>query len=200
MLCTALLISVALVACSSGDSNDDGDTKDDEIIENREESEDGNTEENADADEGNTDSDNEAAEETGFDFDPNGENIVTLQLEQEGTIVRLTFKAKGDLVYEQSANNEKHYSALGVSSAEEAKEKLASSASEFEDIEGVTHSLEYLDDRVIESLTVDFEKVDLNAASQLTGSGDLSDGVSLQQSVQTLQEQGYEIVESDTNE
>ncbi|WP_175637171.1 YehR family protein [Oceanobacillus sojae] len=221
MLCMALLLSVALVACGSDNSDDDKDTKDNESTEEKsEETSDNNedSEENAEAEEGaaadeesdtdseestdaeaSTDSENDAAAESqDFDFDPNGENAVTLQLEQAGVIVKLTYKADGDMVYEQTANNEMPYSTLGVSTPEEAEEAMAGYAADFEGIEGVTHNFEYLDDKVVETLTVNYDEADVNEVSQLTGSefeGDLSGGVSLQQSVQMLQAQGYEIVE-----
>ncbi|GGP08085.1 YehR family protein [Oceanobacillus neutriphilus] len=215
MLCMALLLSVTLVACGSDDSDDDKDTKDNESTEDTAEEttdNDEDSEENAEAEEGaaadeesdtdaeeNADSGNDAATEAqDFDFDPNGENTVTLQSEEAGVIVQLTYKADGDMVYEQTANNEMPYSVLGVSTPEEAEEAMADYAADFEGIEGVTHNFEYLDDKVVETLTVNYDEADVNEVSQLTGSefeGDLSGGVSLQQSVQMLQAQGYEIVE-----
>lgn len=208
MLCIALLLSVALVACGSDNSGDDEDTNDNESTENATEETADNeedTEENAEADEvatdseENADSENDAAAESqDFDFDPNGENTVTLQLEKNGVIVKLTYQADGDMVYEQTANNEMPYSVLGVSTPEEAEEAMASYAADFQDVEGVTHNFEYLDDKAVETLTVKYDEADVNEVSQLTGSefeGDLSGGVSLQQSVQMLQSQGYEIVE-----
>ncbi|MFD1452956.1 MULTISPECIES: YehR family lipoprotein [Oceanobacillus] len=214
MLCMALLLSVALVACGSDNSDEDKDTKDNESTEdtaegttdNEEDTEEGAAAEDEEADEEaatdseeNAGSENDAAAESqDFDFDPNGENTVTLQFEQAGVIVKLTYKADGDMVYEQTANNEMPYSALGVSTPEEAEEIMAETAEGFQDIQGVTHNFEYLDDKVVETLTVNYDEADVNEVSQLTGSefeGDLSGGVSLQQSVQMLQAQGYEIVE-----
>ena len=58
--------------------------------------------------------------------------------------------------------------------------------------------MDYQDDQVVESLTIDYEKADPNEVSGLSGSmsdGDLSNGISLKKSVEMLEEQGYEIVE-----
>ncbi|WP_152656652.1 YehR family protein [Oceanobacillus sp. CFH 90083] len=215
MLCMALLICIALVACGSNDSNDDEDTNGNETAEDTTEDaaedesadaeEDTATEENDAEEESNADAEGEAdtendaaAESQAFDFDPTGENTVTLQLEEAGVIVKLTYKADGDMVYEQTADNEIPYSTIGASTQEEAEEIMGEYTSEYEDVEGVTHNLEYLDDKIVETLTVNYNEADANEVSQLTGAdfeGDLSRGVSLQQSVQMLQAQGYEIVE-----
>ncbi|GGP08083.1 DUF1307 domain-containing protein [Oceanobacillus neutriphilus] len=217
MLCAVMLISLVLAACGSNDEGDNKSTKEgktaDEKAEVADDKEDNTKEEShTDEEESATDSEeneeneeNEAAavETQDFDFDPFDENIVTLQLEQGGVTVKLTYKADGDTVYEQTANNEVLYSALGVSTPGEAEEMMAESAEEFQGIEGVTHNFEYLDDKIMETLTVNFDEADLYEVSQMTGSdyeGDLSmSRVSLQQSVQMLQAEGYEIVESGTD-
>lgn len=224
-MCIVFLLSIALVACGSGDSKDDESAKDNDTTEDtandaaadddtEESSKENDTEESSNGDEAaveendteeesDTDSeenaDNEAAAETPeFNFDPNGENTVTLQLEQAGVIVKLTYKADGDMVYEQTADNEMLYSAIGVTTPEEAEEIMADVTAEYQEVEGVTHNIEYLEDKMVESLTVNFEEADLNEVGQLTGSefeGNVSNGISLQQSVQMLLDQGYEIVE-----
>jgi len=126
------------------------------------------------------------------------EETVTLQTEENGITVKLTYKAKGDKVTEQRADNVMPYESLGISTPEEAEELFAELASGFEGIEGVTHKMDYQDDQVVESLTIDYEKADPNEVSGLSGSmsdGDLSNGISLKKSVEMLEEQGYEIVE-----
>jgi len=128
----------------------------------------------------------------------NSWETVTLQTEENGVIVKLTYKAKGDKVTEQTADNVIPYESLGITTPEEAEELFAELAAGFEGIEGVTHKMDYQDDQVVESLTIDYEKADLNEVGGLTGSmsdGDLSKGVSLKKSVEMLEEQGYEIVE-----
>ncbi|MEI3606356.1 YehR family protein [Pseudogracilibacillus sp. SE30717A] len=126
------------------------------------------------------------------------ENIVTLQTEQDGVISELTYKANGDKVTEQTAKNVLPYESIGVTTSEEAKEVLDDLIVGYDDTEGVTHNMDYQDDKVIETLTIDYETADLNEVNKLSGAsfeGDVDKGISLKKSVEMLQEQGYEVVE-----
>ncbi len=126
------------------------------------------------------------------------EKTVTLQMEQEGVIMELTYKAEGDKVIEQSANNVLPYEALGVTTPEEAEEIMTEFIAGYDDTEGVTHNIDYQDDELIETLTIDYETVDLNEVNKLSGAsfeGDLDKGVSLKKSIEVLEEQGYKVVE-----
>jgi uncharacterized lipoprotein YehR (DUF1307 family) len=201
MFCLTLLISITLVACNSDNSNNSKDaenadetpknTEDVDNAENEDETPE-STEEEIDTDvEGNEDSQQ-------FDIDPTGENIVTLETEQNGIIMKLTYKANGDKVFEQTANNVMPYESLGVTTAEEAEAILAELVAGYQEAEGVTHNMDYQDDQVIESLTIDYAIADVDIVSQLSGSsfeGDLSQGISLQRSIDLLLQQGFEIVE-----
>lgn len=80
---------------------------------------------------------------------------------------------------------------------------MDATADQFHRVTGLTHNLEYTDDSVLETLKVDLNVVDPNEISQLMGSSttdgeDLSQGVSLEQSIQMLLGQGYEIVDGDS--
>lgn len=126
------------------------------------------------------------------------EETVTLEAEQDGLSTEITYKAEGDKVIEQSAENIMTYASMGVTTPEEAEEALAQFMEGYDNTEGITHHVDYQDDRVIESLTVDFEKADLTEVNQLQGtmfSGDIEEGISLKRSVEALEDQGYEIVE-----
>ena len=126
------------------------------------------------------------------------EKTVTLQSEQNGVIMKLTYKADGDKVIEQTADNVVPYESLGVTTPEEAEGIFSELVAGYEGVKGITHNLDYQDDKIIETLTINYETADLNKVSQLTGSsfeGDLSEGVSLQKSIDMLQEEGFEIVE-----
>ena len=50
----------------------------------------------------------------------NSEETVTLQTEANGITVKLTYKAKGDKVTEQRADNVMPYESLGITTPEEA--------------------------------------------------------------------------------
>lgn len=211
MFCFTLLISITLVACGSNDNNDNENENnadntnieeeaDTNVGENEEPDTDSELNEEPDA-EGNeninTNGEDEAAA-ADYDFDPNGENIVTLQLEQNGVNLRLTYKAEGDKVIEQTSDNVIPYEAIGATNAEEAEEILAELVEGYQNVEGITHSIEYQDDQALESVTTNYESIDLEAANELDGvilDGDVSQGISLQKSVDMLLQQGFEIVD-----
>lgn len=215
MFCLTLLISVTLVACGNSEDNVNENTENaNNTLENNEEQTDINTEENADSDvnsEENTDSNVNAEENTEpettpeengvseeLDIDPTGENIVSLEVVENGVTIGITYVADGDKVIEQTANNRLPYESIGVSNAEQAEEALAEIVASFQGIEGVTHSMDYQDDHVTESLTIDYETANLEEVSELSGStfeGDVSEGISLTRSVEMLLQQGFVIVE-----
>lgn len=224
MFCLTLLISVSLVACGNSEDNGNEEPNNDNNAPINGEQEDTNTEDNTDSNnnseenddsdvnsdentnsdansEDNTNSDinsGENADSGAFEVDPTGENVVTLETEENGVVMRITYTADGDKVTKQTADNVLPYAALNVTTPEEAEEALAEIVAGFQGIEGVTHSMDYQDDKVIETLTVDYEKADMKDVSELTGSsfeGDVSQGVSLTRSVEMLQQQGFVIVD-----
>lgn len=126
------------------------------------------------------------------------EKTVTLQSEQNGVIMKLTYKADGDKVIEQTADNIMPYESIGVTTPEEAEEVLAEFVADYEEAKGITHTIDYQDDKVVETLTINYETADLDEVSRLSGAsfeGDISEGISLKRSVDMLQEQGFEVVE-----
>ncbi|WP_066190558.1 YehR family lipoprotein [Gracilibacillus timonensis] len=211
MFCLTLLLSVALVACGSDDADSDADTgSDNETTEdaaNNEEDADGDTDEAADdtttEEEPATDEEpaadaNEEPASSELDIDPNGQNEVTIEMEQGGAVSTVTYLADGDMVTEQTAYNETPYSALGVADKEEAEAALQADVEAYQSTEGVTHEIEYQDDKLIEEVTVDYQAVDFEQLAQLTGSsfeGNVENGISLQRSVEMLLNQGYQLVE-----
>src|SRR5690554_4121999 len=132
MFCLTLLISITLAACGSDDKKNNEDVNNaDNANANTEEQSDINSEENENNADSNTNiEENEVVDadtdtNSGrYDFDPTGENVVTLELEQNGVNMKLTYKADGDKVFEQTADNEMPYASLGVATAEEAEEAL----------------------------------------------------------------------------
>ncbi len=206
MFCLALLISITLVACGSDDNknnedvnnNDNANTNTEEQVDTNADENENNTDSNADESEDlDTGSENNA-DSASYDIDPNGENIIVLETVQNGVTMKITYKADGDKVIEQTADNILPYESIGVATAEEAEEILAEIAAAYQSTEGVVHSMDYQDDKVIESLTINYENADMNEVSELTGTvfeGDISQGISLKRSVDMLLEQGFEIVE-----
>ncbi|KAB8139237.1 DUF1307 domain-containing protein [Gracilibacillus oryzae] len=221
IFCMALLISITLVACNSSETgnteedaanenetnetaenetneNDTAENTDNETAETPE-----NTDENAEQEETTNEEESENSSATDesaaseLNIDPTGENTVTLKMEQNGATSTLTYYAQGDKVIEQTAESVLTYASIGLTGPEEAEAQFAEAVAGYQNVEGVTHSIDYQEDKLIESTKVNYDTADPEQIAQLTGSmveGDTSRGISLQRSVQMLQEQGYEIV------
>lgn len=124
-------------------------------------------------------------------------STTTLQAEQNGVLMELTYKAEGDKVIEQAARSVVPYESLGVSSAEEAEEYLAEFVVAYENVKAIQHHMDYKKDEVIETLSINYKLANPNQVKQLSGStyeGDGDGSVSLQKSIAMLEGQGFEIV------
>lgn len=119
-------------------------------------------------------------------------------LEQNGVNIKLTYFYVGDKVTKQYADNEMPYSSFGATNKEEAKTVLGDLESQYADVKGIEHRLDYQDDRVIESLKMDLENLDFEKASKLQGvmlDAKAENGVSMKLTEETLLNQGFEKVE-----
>lgn len=128
------------------------------------------------------------------------ETVTSYQLEQQGTITKLTFYATGDKVDRQTTETILNYEEVGFANKDEAEEYLAPVMEEFDqDIAGFSHSIEYGETEAVEKLEVNYAEADLDQISQLTGSqfdGDAqANGVSLEKTVEMLEARGFEKVE-----
>ena len=126
------------------------------------------------------------------------ETTTTLVFDEGGFYNEIIIIAEGDNVIEQASKTETTYEVLGVSTKEEAEEMLAEFMVGYDTTEGVTQEIDYQDDRIVETVTVDYETVDINEMSELAGSfveGDPSQGVSLKMTVEMMEEMGYKIVD-----
>lgn len=129
-----------------------------------------------------------------------GEQVVTYKGSTvKGIETTLTYYAKDDKVYKQTSKSVIPYSALGVTSAEEAKELFDDIIESLQDIDGYTDEVEYTDNEVIETVSVDFDVADLNKLEELNiwlmKDGDLTSGISLSESAKYLEENGFTKVE-----
>lgn len=197
------LISVFLVACKSEDDKDSSKEDDtpntSEQDKEDEEKEDDEGDDNESNDEGTNNETPDADDDLGFDFDRNGENIVTLQTEQNGVQIKLVYTAEGDVVKKQTAENVIPYASLGVQTADEAKEipDLKTLIEQYKGVNGIKHDMDFQENELYENLEVDYEVIEYEEAKDLLGfqsEGDLTNGVSLTRSIEMLQAQGFEIV------
>ena len=71
-------------------------------------------------------------------------------------------------------------------------------ASKYDGIKGVEHKIDYKDDRLVETVMVDCNKVDLNANAAILGlvapNNAKVNHISFQQSDQSIKSQGYTVI------
>lgn len=121
------------------------------------------------------------------------EETRTFTLSQNGVESKLVYTYKGDKVTKQTAENTMSYTALSVSSKEEAEKLLKETSDKFQNIDGLKEKIEYKDDKAIETIEVDYTKIASEDMNKIPGmaSGDASKGISMKESAKLLESQGY---------
>lgn len=122
----------------------------------------------------------------------------TYKLYKNGVDIKITYTYRGDKVIKQTAENIVPYTSLGVTSKEEAEKILKDLSDKFQGVEGLKEELEYKDDKVVETLEIDYTKASIDEIKELPGvtmgEGDVSKGVSLKRSAKELESQGFKEV------
>ncbi|EAD0587954.1 DUF1307 domain-containing protein [Listeria monocytogenes] len=121
------------------------------------------------------------------------EETRTFTLSQNGVESKLVYTYKGDKVTKQTAENTMSYTALSVSSKEDAEKLLKETSDKFQNIDGLKEKIEYKDDEAIETIEVDYTKIASEDMNKIPGmaSGDASKGISMKESAKLLESQGY---------
>ncbi|EAC4664530.1 DUF1307 domain-containing protein [Listeria monocytogenes] len=121
------------------------------------------------------------------------EETRTFALSQNGVESKLVYTYKGDKVTKQTAENTMSYTALSVSSKEDAEKLLKETSDKFQNIDGLKEKIEYKDDKAIETIEVDYTKIASEDMNKIPGmaSGDASKGISMKESAKLLESQGY---------
>ncbi|EBF5150668.1 DUF1307 domain-containing protein [Listeria monocytogenes] len=121
------------------------------------------------------------------------EETRTFTLSQNGVESKLVYTYKGDKVTKQTAENTMSYTALSVSSKEDAEKLLKETSDKFQNIDGLKEKIEYKDDKAIETIEVDCTKIASEDMNKIPGmaSGDASKGISMKESAKLLESQGY---------
>lgn len=126
------------------------------------------------------------------------ETTRTFEAEQNGIATTLEYTAKGDKVTKQTTENVIEYELAGIESKEQAKELFEPMTEQFQNIDGITHKLEYDDTKAIESLVIDYEAVDFDEIMDLPGMTFSEDpkknGISMEKSADMLVSQGFKEV------
>ncbi len=89
------------------------------------------------------------------------------------------------------------FAALGFKNKEEAEKTLKETSDKFQGVEGVKQGLEYKDDKVIETLEIDYEKANTKELIKLPGfaaNGDIEGEISMKASSKMLESQDYKEV------
>ncbi|MHC5251447.1 YehR family lipoprotein [Listeria kieliensis] len=118
----------------------------------------------------------------------------TFELEQSGATMEVTYTYKGDKVLKQTSKNKIPYSAMGVTTKEQAKEKLQATVDQYKGVKGLKETITYGDDAVSETVAIDYEKVDMDKVSGISGmmtDGDTKNGISMEKSEKMLKEKGF---------
>lgn len=134
----------------------------------------------------NSENDNQASEES-------GERV--FEVKQGGAVTTLTYHHEGDVVVKQTTKSVIPYEDAGIESKDEAKEMFESQAAEYQGIDGLVEEIEYGDTEAVETLEIDYEKVDIDEISDIPGIAldeNAKNGISMQKSADMLLEQGFE--------
>lgn len=123
------------------------------------------------------------------------ESTRTFELEQNGTVTTLVYTTEGDKVTKQTTKNVIQYDLAGITSKENAEEIFTPLVEQFQNIEGITHSMEYEDTKATETLAIDYETVNFDEIENLPGmafsDGDKDQGISMKKSEEVLESQGF---------
>lgn len=106
----------------------------------------------------------------------------------------MIFTYEGDKVTHQKTINTMPYSSLGVTTKEEAKVILDPIALQYQGYEGLTETIDYQEDQLVEVIEIDYLVVDVEAVRDIPGmmfEGDVSKGIGLKRSEQMLLDQGF---------
>ncbi|GIO20841.1 DUF1307 domain-containing protein [Oceanobacillus oncorhynchi subsp. incaldanensis] len=130
------------------------------------------------------------------------EETVTLQGEQMGMTMEVTMDAKDDEMTKQTVKANIPYSMVGAASQEEAEsmdELFRSEFEPFEDIDGIEFDLDYGEEELTQTISVDLTVADIEEINSIPGASfpDTGDDeyISLEETVSDFEEQGFEVVE-----
>ena len=110
--------------------------------------------------------------------------------------IRNHFEYQGDKITFMETTTTIIYSAYGLDGPEDAEEQmLAQGSANWDGVEGITHEVDYQEDRLIETTSIDMKKVDLATLNELlpieTEDGKIPEYVSSSMTKENFQDQGY---------
>ena len=110
--------------------------------------------------------------------------------------IRNHFEYQGDKITLMETTTTLIYSAYGLDGPEAAEEQmLAQGSANWDGVEGITHEVDYQEDRLIETTSIDMKKVDLATLNELLPieieDGKIPEYVSYSMTKENFQDQGY---------
>ncbi|MFD1452242.1 DUF1307 domain-containing protein [Oceanobacillus sojae] len=130
------------------------------------------------------------------------EETVTLKGDQMGMSMEVTLDAKDDEVTHQTVKTDIPYATMMVESKEEAEkmdEEIRAPFEPFEDIEGIEAEIEYGEDALTQTISVDLTTVDMEELNSVPGASlpaiEDDEYISLEETVKELEDAGLEVVE-----
>ena len=120
------------------------------------------------------------------------EQSSTYVLEKNGVKIELTYYHDGDKVLRQTANNTMNYKEMGATK-DQVKQALEPMAKQYQGVDGLEEKIDFQDDKAVETLTIDYTKVDLKKLKDLPGMDIDTDveSVSLKDTEESLLSQGF---------
>lgn len=122
---------------------------------------------------------------------------VVLEMDTDKYHSQVMYEAENDTILKQTTKNEVTYEVLQVNSKEEAEKAIQAAMDEFANMEGVTHKVQFEDDKLIEEIVIDYDVIDIDTVGQIPGlpSKNEKGEASLDATVELLESQGYILVE-----
>lgn len=142
---------------------------------------------------------NKSVEEVVNGDTSNGSSVETTNytMEFSGISTTVALKHNGEKMLTETIETVQPYEALGVTNKEEAKAMVAQQEEmqSYDGIKGLTHSVEYKDDELIQKVEINFEKADLSELTNMVGfnlPSDVTDSVNFSDMEQVLLNSKFE--------
>ncbi|MGT2667460.1 DUF1307 domain-containing protein [Streptococcus rifensis] len=129
----------------------------------------------------------------GFNKEPQSANLQLF--DASGFDSRISIDYQGDRITHQSTDNTIYYSYLGLENKEEVENFFQEDMKNYQNIVGVTHSAEFLDDRMVEHVSIDYSKANLTEIASILNmtedEAEKVDYISYQKTAELLKTEGY---------
>lgn len=123
---------------------------------------------------------------------------VMLKNTEDHKNITIKFEHKGDDITKLSQKEIISFESLGVDNANDAQVLLDSKVDMIPSIEGYENKIKVTENNVVETIKIDFDKIDSNKINEIPGLnfiGDPSENISLEKSIKELKKSGFKEVD-----